>query len=153
MFRYLNTLRISSQLMSDANRMLEEGAFPWSASVGPLITSQMVKKLVWSHQEQLVNSWPRLERLYPQPLVRIAGLVQVCACALQSKSELQDLAEELLLVSAIALHEITDSRLLEAAHSLTAEIDSVALRYAPELYKDMRPIELASEVYSTRSSD
>lgn len=77
---------------------------------------------------------------YPSTVLNTAGVIALATFLLRDSSNFQELAEELLLVSALALHEAFDAGHPDAAQVLASEIDTVARAHAPVLYKDICPV-------------
>lgn len=144
MFEFLKVLRVQIHVTNTAERMLREAACPWTTSVGMKITRTLLSDLACDNRSDLYKHWCNHRRSYPTPLLDIASVIELGYLILRKAPEARDLAEELLLVSIIALHESYTAEPPEITQALASRIDAIARAYAPALYNDRCPIELNS---------
>ncbi|MCB4797134.1 hypothetical protein LGR51_21860 [Pseudomonas sp. NP21570] len=120
--------------------MLEEGAFSWTTGVGVRVARSLIADLADIYQHELVEHRRHIKDRYPPSVLSVAATIELASLLMRDRPELQDLAEELLLVSALALHRAFDAGHADTAQSLASEIDLLAEARAPILYKDICPV-------------
>lgn len=132
--------RLKTGLVGTAVQMLENGAFAWTTRVGTRVAHSLLADLVETYGHELDEHRRLIKERYPPTVLNTAGVIALATFLLRDSAEFQELAEELLLVSALALHQAFDAGHPDAAQVLASEIDTVARVHAPVLYQDICPV-------------
>lgn len=140
MLGYIRRERLKAELADAAVRMLEDGAFTWTTAVGLRVARSLIADLADTYQHELEEHRQSITDHYPSSVLSVAAVIELASLLLRDRSDYQDLAEELLLVSALALHQAFDAGHPEPAQTLASEIDLLAKAHAPVLYKDICPV-------------
>ena len=140
MLGYARRWRLKAELAETAVQMLENGAFSWTTRVGVRVAHSLLADLVETYEHELDEHRRLIKGRYPSSVLNTAGVIALATFLLRDRADFQELAEELLLVSALALHQAFDAGHPDVAQVLASEIDNVARVHAPELYKDICPV-------------